>query len=104
MTLQELAQELLEKTSKYETRRISLHTAANLHRLASGNDDDFVIFDNAGGMAFAIWSGDSAGCLANGGIERVHLYGYRIAGKDTIVQTPIFDERTQWIYWEQKDD
>ena len=101
MTLQEIAQQIFEKASGYDMRKISLVTAANLHRLANGDGDDFVIFDNAGGMPFTVWSGDTVEALAGDeGLAKAHIYAYRVAGRDFILKTPIFDTAQRWIHWQ----
>lgn len=98
MNLQAIAIKIIENCGDWGTQKISLTTAINLHRLASGYNDDYVIFDNAGGMLFAIWSGKHAGLALEESFKQ-YIHAYRIGGEEVIVREPAIDSPNRFIRW-----
>ena len=98
-TLADVAKEILAGAQSFDYRKVSLCTACNLAAIALGDEDDFVIFDNGGGMAFTIWRGEAARYIPTDNRLYSFVHAYRVSGIDTIIHVPLFPEGRQYIEW-----
>ena len=99
MTIQELAQKILDECKEWDMSSISLMSSSRLHRLANGSEEDAIFFDNAGGLAFSVWGGEAARAMVEDNYFLKYTYAYRLDGKDVVLKEPFFARETQFVYW-----
>lgn len=73
-------------------RRITFETAMNMARIVLGDQDNFILFDNAGGNLFSIWRGEVAKEIVNSFTDCddlfVRTYAFRVDGEDVVLKIP----------------
>ena len=82
-TLEEFFNLMLNYGDDY--KKISLKTAKHIFEIMNGSKDSYMVFDNAGGMAFDVWKMDkeniNAWLNSKDSLRDDLIFGYVIEGK-----------------------
>lgn len=100
-TIKDVVELLLEMDADIiQWLKINLETAVNMVDIVLDSDDDFVMWDIQGGMAFAIARGiDAHATVTQYRDAKYVLRAYRLDGEETIRFLPYLNKRghLEWI-------
>lgn len=95
----DLARDLLVQLAEASYVRVDAASMCALHRLATGSSEDALIFENAGGQPFHVWTGDVVESMLGDASTARYRYAYRTKEQDVVLAAPRYSGKRLSLSW-----